>query len=424
MNKLIFTDESRDKFRIISAFAAITFFYLVFLQIVVAQPNPNDLNLDFKPEVEIQKGDYAKARKNFRTKLIRNASSPQNVPMPDIPTGVTVAEFPSGNLRLKAWINLPDKNSKEKIPAIVFLHGGFGFIKDHWEQAESYRKAGFIVMTPILRGENGQAGNFSLLYDETDDVLAAIEYLAKQPFVDKNNIFLAGHSVGGTLTMLAAQSSKKIRAAAAFSGSPDQKLLLQFGFPKDQIPFDQSDEREFQMRSPLSYAASFKVPTRLYYGSEEKIFDLTTRRTAELAQAAKLDVAAVVTPGNHASHLPSSISQSIEFFKKFIGAKPLAVLQNRSVSDQQPCAKGNTIFRLKGYEKASAVALAGNFNEWNPQKLFFIKENSGWMCRVDLEAGKYLYKFVIDGKWMLDPANTEKADDGSGNLNSVLIVKP
>jgi dienelactone hydrolase len=402
-------------------FCASVFVCVIFLQIVPAQ-NPNDLNREFKPEVEIQREDYAKARRNFKTKLVQKIPAPQNAPLPDAPTGVSVVEFPSGDLRLKAWINLPDKPAKEKIPAIVFLHGGFSFIKPHWEQAESFRRAGFVVMTPILRGENGQSGNFSLLYDETDDVLAVADYLAKQPFVDSKNIFVAGHSIGGTLAMLAALSSKKFRAAAAFSGSPDQKLLLQFGFPPDKIPFDKNDPREFQMRSPLSYATSFKIPTRIFYGSEERIFDLTSRRTAELAKAAKLDVDAVVTPGNHESHVPASIKKSIEFFSELINANTLAVLKARSVADRQPCLAGNTTFRLKGYENASALALAGSFNDWNPQKLFFIKENGGWICRTDLTPGKYFYKFVVDREWILDPANAEKADDGSGNTNSVLVV--
>jgi dienelactone hydrolase len=411
------------KHSIFTAFCAIAFVCLLLLQIVQAQ-NPNDLNREFKPEVEVQKEDYAKARRSFRTKLVQKISSPQTVPMPDAPVDVTVAEFPSGDLRLKAWINVPDKPAKKKIPAVIFLHGGFGFIKSHWEQAESYRKAGFIVMMPILRGENGQAGNFSLLYDETGDVLAAADYLARQPFVDQQNIFVAGHSIGGTLTMLAAQASKKFRAAAAFSGSPDQKLLLQFGFPKDKIPFDQTDPRELQMRSPLAYAASFKVPTRIYYGSEERVFDLTSKRTAELAKAATLNVETVVTPGNHQNHVPESIKKSIDFFSTILNAKALAVLKARSVADTQPCLAGNTTFRLKGFQEASSVALAGSFNEWNPQKLFFIKENGGWICRTDLTQGKYFYKFVVDREWILDPENTEKADDGNGKLNSVVVVNP
>lgn len=396
----------------------------LFSQSARAQSNPNDLQRDFKPEVEIQTEDYAKARRKFKTNLVKKSPSPQNAPMPIAPDGVSAVEFPSGDLRLRAWINAPPTMSKEKIPAVIFLHGGFAFIKPHWEQAESYRRAGFVVMMPILRGENGQAGVFSLLYDETDDVLAAADYLARQPFVDKRNIFIAGHSIGGALTMLAAQTSGRFRAAAAFSGSPDQQLLLKFGFPKEQIPFDQQNTREFQMRSPLAYAASFKTPTRIYYGSEEKVFDLTSKRVAEIAKQARLDVEAVVTPGNHESHVPASIRKSIEFFNEFLDKKSAAVLKARSVPDSQPCSAGNTTFRLTGYETASAVALAGNFNEWNPQKLFFIKEAGGWTCHVDLPPGKYFYKFVVDRQWILDPANTEKADDGSGNTNSVIIVKP
>jgi hypothetical protein len=35
-----------------------------------------------------------------------------------------------------------------------------------WEDAKPYRDAGFVVMTPMLRGENGQAGAWSYFYDE------------------------------------------------------------------------------------------------------------------------------------------------------------------------------------------------------------------------------------------------------------------
>ena len=39
--------------------------------------------------------------------------------------------------------------------------------------AQPYRDAGYIVMIPILRGENGQPGFYTMFYDEVDDVLGA-----------------------------------------------------------------------------------------------------------------------------------------------------------------------------------------------------------------------------------------------------------
>jgi hypothetical protein len=55
---------------------------------------------------------------------------------------------------------------------------------------------------------------------------------------------------------------------------------------------------------------------RLYYGTEEAFFDANSRRTAELAKGKGLDVEAVRVTGNHNSHVPAAMKQSVEFFKK------------------------------------------------------------------------------------------------------------
>jgi dipeptidyl aminopeptidase/acylaminoacyl peptidase len=93
---------------------------------------------------------------------------------------VTEIKYPSGELRLKAWMNRPADVTR-KHPAVLFLHGGFAYGMGDLEQTKPYRQAGFVVLTPMLRGENGQAGAFPYFYDEVDDVLAAAEYLGKQP---------------------------------------------------------------------------------------------------------------------------------------------------------------------------------------------------------------------------------------------------
>ncbi len=88
-----------------------------------------------------------------------------------------------------------------------------------------------------------------------------------------------------------------------------------------------------------------------------------------------------------------------------------------------PSLKGNTTFRLKGHPNARVVAVAGSFNDWNQSQVLCVKADDEWVCRIDLAPGRYTYKFIIDGDWVLDPANPDTEDDERGHTNSVLVVK-
>ena len=102
------------------------------------------------------------------------------------------------------------------------------------------------------------------------------------------------------------------------------------------------------------------------------------------------------------------------------GTKPLIA---KKLTLPSPSLKGNTTFRLKGHPNARVVAVAGSFNDWNQSQVLCGKEADEWVCRIDLTPGKYTYKFIIDGDWILDPANPDTEDDERGITNSVLVVK-
>src|SRR5438876_195437 len=115
-------------------------------------------------ELDLQDEDYATARSKFKTKLVRQAAAPQQWEKVDPPQGVKSMDYRSGNLRLKAWINPPANPGSRKLSAVLFLHGGWAFGKDDWDMAQPFRDAGYVVMAPMLRGENGQAGSFTMFY--------------------------------------------------------------------------------------------------------------------------------------------------------------------------------------------------------------------------------------------------------------------
>jgi acetyl esterase/lipase len=261
-----------------------------------------------------QTQEYTEARKAFKTSLTHKGRAPQIFEPVKPPPGVTEINYLSGELELRAWIDQPRVALRTK-PAVLFLHGGYAFAMDDWDQCKPFRNAGFVTMTPMLRGENGLPGSFSLFYDEVDDVLAAAEVLAKTPGIDPKRVYVAGHSAGGTLAMLAAMTSKRFRACASFSGSPDQVAFLRQQ-PLDMVPFDPNNRKELMMRSPLAFPRSFQCPARLYFGDEEFVFEFSTKALAEKAQAAGKDVQSVEVPGDHMTSVDSAIGQAILFFEQ------------------------------------------------------------------------------------------------------------
>jgi dipeptidyl aminopeptidase/acylaminoacyl peptidase len=220
-------------------------------------------------------------------------------------------------LRLKSWINRPPAGSQRKSPAVLFLHGGFCFDFSDWQVTQAFRDAGFIVMIPELRGENGQPGNFTMFYDEVDDAVNAAAYLRQQFYVDPHQLFVAGHSTGGTLTMLAAMTFAHFRAAASFSGSPDAVGYTRHAVAIGaDVPFNYKDPMELQLRSARVYAASFKCPVRIYYGADETHFALSSQPTAKLAREHGLDVQAIAVDGGHNSAVDAEIRMAIDFFRQ------------------------------------------------------------------------------------------------------------
>ena len=80
-------------------------------------------------------------------------------------------------------------------------------------------------------------------------------------------------------------------------------------------------------------------------------------------------------------------------------------------------------FSLAGYENANEVRLTGNFNGWANPGYTMKRDGDSWKISLFLFPGKYLYKFVLDGKYLEDPNNAQREGNEFGSHNSVLWVK-
>jgi hypothetical protein len=79
-------------------------------------------------------------------------------------------------------------------------------------------------------------------------------------------------------------------------------------------------------------------------------------------------------------------------------------------------------FVLDKYPDARVVVVTGTFSNWNPSIYRMIRKDGKWIFPIHLNPGKVLYKFVVDGEWMLDPANELWEENEWGTGNSLLWV--
>ncbi len=88
-----------------------------------------------------------------------------------------------------------------------------------------------------------------------------------------------------------------------------------------------------------------------------------------------------------------------------------------------PKQEGGVVTFTAFYPEAKKVFLAGDFNNWQPEKNP-MRRMAGdvWQVKVPLAKGYYRYRFVVDGKWQQDPYNNGIEPNPYGELNSVINV--
>jgi len=218
-----------------------------------------------------RKQTLLEARKGFTTTIVKSGDS---YGAPDTPTGneFELAYYQSPVGRLAAYVTNDPRDGK-KHPAIIWITGGDNnSIGDVWspqtrsndQSASAFRKAGVVMMFPSQRGGNNNPGKREGFYGEVDDILAATDYLARLPYVDPNQIYLGGHSTGGTLAMLVGACSDRYRAI--FSLGP-VAAAGQYG--GDYVYCNPNDEDEMRVRSPVYWMHCVKSPMYVFEGATD-----------------------------------------------------------------------------------------------------------------------------------------------------------
>ena len=93
-------------------------------------------------------------------------------------------------------------------------------------------------------------------------------------------------------------------------------------------------------------------------------------------------------------------------------------------SNGQSNGKGRHPLHVEfSHPTATAVAIAGTFNNWRPETTPMVDMGHGrWLKELVLPAGTYEYLFVVDGGWLADPLAQATTPNPFGGVNSVVTV--
>jgi len=141
--------------------------------------------------------------------------------------------FPSGKLQLHGFLWKPEGNGP--FPAIVWNHGSEKLPGWRPELGRFYVEHGYVFFVPHRRGQGRSPGEYiqdlvaqappqdrarrmvQLQEAEVEDVVAALNYLKSQAFVDRGRIAISGCSFGGIQTLLAGERDLGVKALVPFA---------------------------------------------------------------------------------------------------------------------------------------------------------------------------------------------------------------
>jgi dienelactone hydrolase len=166
--------------------------------------------------------------------------------------------YPSGGLRIQAYLYRPEGDGP--FPSVVYNHGSRSGRERQSMPFEHIGRlltgAGYVALVSERRGYGRSDGitwpedvgrkhgrMVARLDEETDDVLAAVDFLRTQAFVDGKRLGVMGWSFGGIVTMFAVSRSSAFAVAVdqaggalTWNGNPDVRAALTAAAQKSTTP--------------------------------------------------------------------------------------------------------------------------------------------------------------------------------------------
>ena len=201
--------------------------------------------------------------------------APDPADAPPRPPGAEVVwlETPAG--RVEAWY-LPASGAAAPAPLLLFTHGN-GELIDYWPSAfEVPRRWGMAVLLVEYPGYGRSEGSPSQR-SVTDAVLAAYDWAAARPEIDRERIVAYGRSLGGGAATILARARPAAAVILESSFTSVHAFARRMGAPAVLVR-DRFDN--------LEAVGRLEVPLLILHGANDPIIPVSHARALHAAQPA------------------------------------------------------------------------------------------------------------------------------------------
>lgn len=171
-------------------------------------------------------------RIGLRAPRVREQGSPAQLGLP-----YREVSIPTENCkRLFAWL-IP-ASSPAPAPAVAVLHGWGGNAEMMLPLAPALHQAGYALLLFDARNHGKSDGDsFSSLPRFAEDLVHALDWLARQPGVDASRLAALGHSVGAGAALLAASRRRNLAAVVSIAAFADPESMMRRFLAARHIPY-------------------------------------------------------------------------------------------------------------------------------------------------------------------------------------------
>ena len=228
----------------------------------------------------------------------------------------------------------------KKYPTIVNVHGG---PQTQWADAfrgdaQIYPGAGYVVAFPNPHGSTGWGQDFTAAISRDwdgkvmQDLTAVTDWLAAQPWVDKDRMGAMGWSWGGYAVMWLAGHTDRFKALASMMGVYDLRSMYssteELWFPEWDLGGTPWQNPEgYRKQSPSSYVTRFKTPTLVLTG--QKDFRVPyTQSLSFFTDLQKMGVPSRLVVFEGSGHWPGwydmvlYYAAHLDWFHRYLGGEP------------------------------------------------------------------------------------------------------